>query len=447
MAQWTEKYRPKTLKEVVGNSTAVEELTDWAKSWEVGKPARNAVIFVGSPGVGKTTCAHALANDFGWGVIELNASDTRNYEAIKRIAGFGAAYETFTDSGEFVSTKAGGRKLIIFDEADNLFGTEDKGGMQAIVEIIKTTRQPIILIVNDYYELTRRSSAIKELCKTIRFRTIQKDTIKAVFSAICIEEKIEISNEALSELAERANGDLRSAINDLQCIAEGTTKIALEDIDALGRRDPRETIFNALARIFKTTSLEKARSALQELEEPPEYIILWLDENLPLEYKDFLDLKEGYERLSRADVFLGRIIKRQYYGLWAYANDLMTCGIALAKQEPYKVFTKYQFPSWLSTMHRTKSFRELQNAVLAKLAELCHISKAGARENILHWFKYLFENQLEFATNMIAKLELDSEQVAWLLNEKVDSIKVKRLMENAEKRAIAKKEITIRKYE
>ncbi|MEW6070944.1 MAG: AAA family ATPase, partial [Candidatus Thermoplasmatota archaeon] len=349
-------------------------------------------------------------------------------------AGIGASYETFTDSGEFISTKEGGRKLIILDEADNLFGTEDRGGTQAIVEVIKSARQPIVLIVNDYYELTRRSTAIKDLCSTVRFRVIQKDIIKAVISAICREEKIEITGEALAELADRCNGDLRSAINDLQSIGEGKDRIDVMDVGALGRRDPRDTIFNALRRIFKTTTLEKARATLQEIEEPPDYIILWLDENLPLEYKDFSDLKEGYEKLSRADVFLGRIIKRQYYGLWAYANDLMG-SVAVAKQAPYEVFTKYQFPSWLSRMGRKRSFRELRDSVLAKIAALCHISKAGARENILGWFKYLFENNFEFATNMIVKLELDNEEIAWLLDEKPDSIKVKRLVESAEKRA------------
>ncbi|MDI6708477.1 MAG: replication factor C large subunit [Candidatus Thermoplasmatota archaeon] len=443
--QWTEKYRPQTLKEVVGNDSAVKLLREWAEGWQAGKPEKNAVILVGAPGVGKTTCAYALANDYGWCAIELNASDTRNYEAIKRIAGIGASYETFTSQGEFISTKGGWRKLIILDEADNLFGKEDRGGMQAIVEVVRAARQPIVLIVNDYYELTRKSSAIKDLCLTIKFRAIQKDTIKSVLSRICKKEKIEIASEALTELAERANGDVRSAINDMQSVAEGRTKISLEDIDALGRRDPKETIFSALTRIFKTTSLEKARATLQELEEPPDYIILWLDENLPLEYKEFLDLKGGYEMLSRADVFLGRIIKRQYYGLWAYANDL-TASIALAKQAPYRMFAKYQFPSWLYKMSRARTSRELEDNALAKLGKLCHISKAAARENILGWFKHLFKNQFEFAANMIVKLGLDSEETAWLLDEKPDSSKVKRLIESIEKKRAIKKEVTIKEY-
>lgn len=447
MIDWAEKYRPATLKEVVGNNAAVEELSSWADSWEAGKPAKKGVILVGPPGVGKTTCAHALANDFGWSALELNASDTRNYEAIKRVAGSGALHETFTAGGEFIQSRKGGRKLIILDEADNLFGTEDRGGLQAIVETVRNTRQPVVLIVNDYYALTRKSSAIKELCLRIKFLGIRKDRIKAVLRAICRLEKIEISLEALEELAERAEGDLRSAINDLQSVSEGRAKISAENLGAIGYRDPRETIFSALTKIFKTTSLAKARAAARDLDEPPDRTMLWIDENLPLEYKEYSDLKKGYDALSKADVFLGRIVKRQYYSLWAYANDLMTGGIALAKRAPYPTFTRYQFPSWLSKMASSKSSRAVRDSVLGKLAKLCHTSQAVVRETILYWFKYLFKKEREFACNLISELELSLEEIAYLLEEKPASPKVKSVLKAAEHRAELRKRVTIKKFE
>jgi replication factor C large subunit len=280
---------------------------------------------------------------------------------------------------------------------------------------------------------------------TIRFMAIRKDTIKLLLRKICNKEKVQISSEALTELAERSSGDLRSAINDLQSVCEGKSKVSIEDVYALGYRDNRETIFSALGKIFKTSSLAKARNATKELEEPPDYVILWIDENLPLEYKDLTDLKNGYERLSRADVFLGRILKRQYYDLWAYTNDLLTGGVALAKRTTYRGFTKYQFPSWLSKMGRTRTARDIQKTVLEKIGRLCHTSRAVVREDILHWFKYLFKSQQEFAINIIAKLGLQEEEIAWLLDEKIDSTKVKRLIKASEKLA-SKKEVTIKEY-
>ena len=121
MGDWTEKYRPKSLDEVVGNERAIIELTRWASEWNNGIPKKRAVILSGKPGTGKTSSALALANDFGWTVIELNASDARNATKIKNVATFGAMNETFSDDGKFITSHTGGKKLIILDEADNLY--------------------------------------------------------------------------------------------------------------------------------------------------------------------------------------------------------------------------------------------------------------------------------------------------------------------------------------
>ena len=181
MGDWTEKYRPKSLDEVVGNERAIVDLRDWASSWDNGIPKKRAVILAGKPGTGKTSSAIALANDFGWTVIELNTSDARNAEKIRHVATFGSINETFTDEGRFISSHVGGRKLIILDEADNLYESStsskinendfsDKGGKKAIIDTIKQTKQPIILIVNDYYNLIKgKGEVLKQMCKLIRF--------------------------------------------------------------------------------------------------------------------------------------------------------------------------------------------------------------------------------------------------------------------------------------
>ena len=83
---WTELYRPKGLAEVVGNPKVVKDLQKWALSWEEGRPEMRAVVLMGPPGVGKTSAALALANDFNWGVVEMNASDQRNADAIKKLS-------------------------------------------------------------------------------------------------------------------------------------------------------------------------------------------------------------------------------------------------------------------------------------------------------------------------------------------------------------------------
>src|SRR4030088_3735585 len=119
MIAGAEKYRPRDLDDVAGNPTAVAELRKWAAASQRGRPDKRAVILQGPPGIGKTSAALGLANEMGWSVVEMNASDSRNADAIRKVASRGAVLQTFSESGEFLRTNQGGRKLIILDEADN----------------------------------------------------------------------------------------------------------------------------------------------------------------------------------------------------------------------------------------------------------------------------------------------------------------------------------------
>ena len=441
MVEWTEKYRPKRLEDIIGNRKPKEDLRKWAESWLTGIPKKRAVVLMGDPGIGKTTAALALANDMGWQVLEMNASDTRNADAVMSIATQGALGETFTDSGEFMTTREGRRKLIVLDEADNIFGREDYGGVKAIAQTILETQQPIILIVNDWYALKKRSSIIQDNAMTIKFGKPRKDEIIKLLRNISRKENIDVPEEVLDRLAEKSGGDVRSALKDLQSIAEGRKRIELKDLSSVGDRDVSIGIFKAVEIIFQTGNCKRSREAAMNLDENPDSLILWIDHNIPTVYRDPRDVHSAFEALSRADIFLGRVNRRQNYGLWAYARDMMTCGVSLAKTKDYRGRINYNFPPYLIKMSRSKGQRGIRDDFGSKLAKFSHTSGKRALNDILPYFKNLYAQDQEFRITMTRRLNLTDEDVGFLLDSKPDTHQVRHVFDALRKvNAVSKSE-------
>jgi replication factor C large subunit len=416
---WTEKYRPQTLSEVVGHNKALEELKAWAVSWLHGIPENRAVILYGKAGIGKTTTAHALAREMEWEVIELNASDQRTADVIEKVVG------SASQMGNLSGSKA--KRLIIMDEADNIHGTSDRGGERAIVELIKKTNQPIILIANELYDM---SAGLRTACKPVQFNSVMSRSMIPALKRIIEVEGIKCDLGVLEKITENANGDLRSAINDLQAIAQGKTVLKIDDI-VTGERDSKENIFKVLVKILKGTNIREAHEATFHLDENPDDLIQWMDENLPLEYTSPDDLSKGYYYLGRASVFLGRVKRRQNYNMWRYASVLMTAGVIVARSHRYGGFVKYQPPSLWRKLGQTKGMRQVRDSTAKKIGTYCHVSMSFTRSQLFPFFKLLIANE-KYAPNITAALGFEPEELAFLLDSKSVTKKVQKIYDEAQ---------------
>ncbi len=415
--KWTEKYRPGLLKEVLGNGKAIDELRQWAEAWQRGEPITGAAILFGPAGTGKTSAALALARELDWDIIEMNASDARTAGMIQKIAGPASRSMTFS----------GKPRLVVLDEADNLHGTADRGGAAAMLRLVRETSQPVLLIANEYYEIEK---PLRDAAKGIQFRSVRAPTIAQALREICKAEGVACDPEALQLIAERAGGDLRSGINDLQAAAEGQKELKQEDV-ATAERDVKASIFKVLEVIFKGDKAREALQASYNLDESPEDLINWVDENLPLAYQGE-DLFRGFESLARADVFLGRVSRRQNYGLWRYAGFLMTGGVQAAKAARRHGYVAFRPPGLWRRMGQSRKARAVRDSAAQKIARRCHVSASFVRAELMGFVGLLLKDK-RIAAPLAAELELDAEEIALLIDSTSTTKKVQMIFEEAQK--------------
>lgn len=392
---WTDKYRPKTLKEILGNNKEKKIIQAWVDNWKEGNP-QQPLLLVGPPGIGKTTFAQAIANEFSE-YIELNASDKRSQDVIK---------STIGESSSSRSLFGDEYKLIIMDEVDGIHGTNDRGGVKAIGEIIKTSKHPLILIANDFY--SKRLQSIKPKCQVIKMAKIRSPTINKMLKDIAKAEGIEYDKEALKLLSKKANGDIRSAINTFQALADTSHELSVEDVENVTTKDDRSTIIDGVMATLKSKNPKHVKDALR-VDEDPTLVMEYIAENVGREYTNKNELKKAYENLSNADLYFGRAQRTRNYGYWKYATDFMGIGVSVSKKETYKKFTPIRAPTVFTLMGRNRGKRNLRDGIAEKMSEKMHISNSVAI-SMFPYLEIMFQND-ELAWEISDFLDLETNEI------------------------------------
>lgn len=380
----THKYTPKTLKDIKGQEIAIERL-----KYNIGN--KTPTILHGYQGTGKTSSVYALANDLNYEVLEINASDCRNKERINSIIGGAAQQLSLFKKG----------KIILIDELDGISGTKDRGGLQALNKLLNVIHHPIVLVSNDIWN--KKFNTLRKKFDLIEYKKLNHLTILDHLKGIAKKEKIKYQEQDLKFLSRSAKGDLRAALVDLQTSTEDNNL----DINLLTERQTTENIFNALKLIFKTLDPMVALSSLDRVSENLDEFFLWMEENLPKEYKNE-DLSSAFDSLSKADVFRGRIRRRQYYRFMVYQNVLLTVGVALAKKQKNPGFVNYTRSSKILKMFIAKMRNAKTLAISKTLASLTHTSTKRVRKDF-NLYKNFLKNQ-----DVIEELELSEDEIKFL---------------------------------
>ena len=389
---WTDKYRPKTFDDVVGNVKQKAIIQKWVEKWKNGEP-QPPLLLIGPAGTGKTTIAHIIANEFSE-YIELNASDKRSHDLLMTTIG---------ESANTYSLFGNNRKLIIMDEVDGIHGTNDRGGTKALNKIIKESKQPIVMMANDFY--SNKLTTIKKNAQVIKMDKIKSPSINKV------------DKDVLMKLSKRSSGDLRSAVNTLQALVENGGELTEEALDSTSQKDNTSTIFDTVTRVLKSKNPEHVKRSLFENNEDPTLVMEYIAENIPREYESNLEVKKAYEMISQADLYFGRTRSSQYYGYWKYASDFMGVGVSVSKRDTYRKFSKVVSPMAFTMMGRTRGKRALRDQIASKMEEKMHVSLQVAY-TIFPYFEIMFEND-EVAWEISDFLELEDDEIKFFRKKKI----------------------------
>jgi replication factor C large subunit len=390
---WVKKYRPESLEEYRGASSQKEELKEWAENWKQGD---QPVLLHGQAGTGKTSLVEALANDLGCEMVETNASDVRTKGKLKE------ELKEATRQASFF----GGQKLILVDEVDGM-GRSDRGGTSELATIVDETRFPVVMTANDAYDSNIRT--LRNKSKLVKLDSVHTNSIAAHLREILESEGIEYEDGAPKRIARQAGGQMRSAINDLESAALGKDKLTIDDLETIGGRDSEQDIFQALKIVFKTTTASTAEEATNGLDEDPDTFLQWVRENIPREYTKPDDVSGAYDWISKADLFNGRIRRRQNWKLLKYLYKFSTVGVALSKDEKYDGYTKYQYPSKIRQMGSSRGSRKKMDSVTSKIGEELHISGREATKTLPFISRLLEEDK-----SVAEDLELTEDEVEFV---------------------------------
>jgi len=370
---WSDKHRPQSISDMIGNEEARTVLVEWFAKWKKGtKP----ILLVGPPGIGKTTIANLSGKQFGYDMISLNASDVRSKSRISEVL-----------NPVLGNISVFGSPMIFVDEVDGIHGRADFGGAEALIKILKEPTVPIVIAANS--DKSTKMKSIKKATKTIYFRPLPPRLLRLHIENILKMEGEKLSPGLLIKIIADSRGDIRSMINSAQALVGGfnpQTEKSFEILDV-------ESGVNAF---FKANSLDEARGVIYSMSIDPREKINAFYSSIITSNLSQQDMAKMLEVISEADMLYGKIFKTQEWRLLRYLDEIL---LGLFQKGTSVRYSQYNL-SW-PILNRLRWDGRSIKALAEVMAKKFHISRSTFATFYFPYILFMIKNK---------KLELEVEE-------------------------------------
>ncbi len=408
---WTELYRPKNFEHLIGNEEVRFNVLKWLVKWF---PGAKPLFLIGPPGVGKTTIVKILSSLLNYDLIELNASDTRSGPQLEKLV-----------SPLYNNTSIFGKKILLFvDEVDGIYGREDIGGLEILINIVKASNFPIIFVANAN---NIRLKNLSKLCKIFKFQHISANLLWIFLNYVLNKQGYSLTCDDKKCIVEKSNGDVRTMLNHAQvkCTGYGMFDREIFKVD----------ISDGLNEFFQSKKKDDARKILLSLdgkypdpryglssEERRKDIVNSLFTSIVSSNLEIKNLSLLLDSLSQIDLHVARINKNRNWSLLRYMNNLIV--ELLYEKIQNNIISYHQYGISWPIMGQVFSRGVPLRSLISELSSSFHVSSSTFGMIFFPYLLKIIHDQKIDIHDLISNLMLDEKFVEIIQKEILRSKKI-----------------------